>query len=85
MSAQAPKTPYPIDQEKSAIEFPDIQFRKGFNHQVIIHYQLMKDLPFLLPFVELKKFLSAWFKSFKDCCNGILETSDNHSLYSVFL
>ncbi|NEP85087.1 MAG: hypothetical protein F6K39_47535 [Okeania sp. SIO3B3] len=44
-----------------------------------------------MPFVELKKFVGAngrsplRFKSFNDCCNGIAETSDNHSLCLVFL
>ncbi len=38
MSATA-ETPYPIDQEKSALEFPYIQ-SDGFNLLVIINYQL---------------------------------------------
>jgi hypothetical protein len=33
----------------------------------------------------LKKFWYACSKSFKDCCRGTAETSDNHSRSSNFL
>ncbi len=41
-------SPYPIDQEKSALEFPNLQFPSGFNLLVIINYQLSINEPFFL-------------------------------------
>ncbi len=41
--------------------------------------------PFLLPFRDAKKLLNATPKSAIDCCNGILETSLNHSRYESLL